>query len=147
MRPAPERLADFIGGFVAAEGCFTSDGDRRFRFNVGLGASDDGMCELLHLVLGVGTVRRWPRRRPHYDDEVQFTVQATRDLVEVVVPFIDVHLAPSYKQEQYLEWRARLIDYWKFRYRRRKQCSFDDCEQPAKAYELCRRHLWLVRRE
>ncbi len=147
MRPATEDVADFIGGFVAAEGCFTGHGDRRFRFNVGLGASDGGVCELLHAVLGVGRVTRWARRKAHYDDEVQFTVQATRDLVEVVVPFMDAHLPPSYKREQYLEWRARLLDYWEHRFRRRKRCIVDDCDSPAKAYGLCRRHLWAIRRE
>src|SRR5262245_9938993 len=57
---------------------------------------------------------RWSRCRRgllqhHYDDEVQFTVQATRELVEVVVPFMDAHLPESYKREQYLEWRGAAI--------------------------------------
>ena len=147
MRPATDFLADFIGGFVAAEGCFTGDGNRRFRFNIGLGASDDGMCELVLSVLDVGRVTRWERRKPHYDDEVQFTVQATRDLVEVVVPFMDAHLPPSYKREQYLEWRARLLVYWEHGFRRRKQCIVDSCDAPAKAYGFCRKHLWQFRRQ
>jgi hypothetical protein len=78
---------------------------------------------------------------------VQFTVQATRDLVEVVVPFMDAHLPPSYKREQYLEWRARLLDYWEHRFRRRKTCVVEDCDAPARAYGYCRRHLWQFRRE
>ena len=147
VQPATESLSNFVGGFVAAEGCFTGDGNRRFRFNVGLGASDGGMCELLRSVFGVGCLTRSPRRKPHYDDEVQFTVQATRDLVEVVVPFMDAHLPPSYKREQYLEWRARLLDYWEHRFRRRKRCIFEDCDAPARAHGLCRRHLWQVRRQ
>jgi len=147
VRPATEDVAEFVGGFVAAEGCFTGDGNRRFRFNIGLGATDGGMCELIRAVFGVGYLTRSTRRKPHYDDEVQFSVQATRELVEVVVPFMDVHLPPSYKREQYLEWRARLLDYWKFRYRRRKQCRVDECDSPARAYGLCRRHLWAIRRE
>ena len=147
MRPATEDLADFIGGFVAAEGCFTGDGDRRFRFNVGLGACDAGMCEVLRAVLGVGFLTHSPRRKQHYDDEVQFTVQATRELVEVVVPFMDAHRPPSYKLEQYLEWRARLLDYWEHRFRRRKQCIVDDCDAPARAHGYCRKHLWQFRRQ
>jgi len=147
VRPVTEFLADFIGGFVAAEGCFTGDGNRRFRFNVGLGACDGGMCELMRTVLGVGYLTRSARRKPHYDDEIQFTVQAARELVEVVVPFMDVHLPPSYKREQYLEWRARLLDYWEHGFRRRKRCSVDDCSAPAKAYGYCRKHLWQFRRQ
>src|SRR6478672_1394313 len=71
VQPATEHVAGFIGGFVAAEGCFTGHGDRRFRFSVGLGAVDDGMCELMHDVFSVGSLVRSPRRKPHYDDEVQ----------------------------------------------------------------------------
>jgi hypothetical protein len=147
VRPATEDVADFVGGFVAAEGCFTGDGDRRFRFNVGLGASDHGMSELIRAVLGVGYLTRSARRKPHYDDEVQFTVQALRELVEVVVPFMDAHLPPSYKRVQYLEWRGRLLEYWEHRFRRRKRCTVDDCDAPARAYGLCRRHLWQIRRQ
>ena len=147
MRPATEDAAEFIGGFVAAEGCFTGDGNRRFRFNIGLGATDGGMCELVHAVLDVGRVTRWERRKPHYDDEVQFTVQATRDLVEVVVPFMDAHLPESYKRAQYFEWRGQLLEYWEHRFRRRKRCSVEDCDAPARAHGYCRKHLWQFRRE
>jgi hypothetical protein len=147
VQPDTESLSHFIGGFVAAEGCFTGDGNHRFRFNIGLGATDAGMCELVHTVLAIGRVTRWKRRKAHYDDEVQFTVQATRELVDVVVPFMDAHLPPSYKREQYLEWRARLLDFWEHGFRRRKTCIVDDCDAPAKAYGYCRKHLWQFRRE
>jgi len=147
VQPATESLAAFIGGFVAAEGCFTGAGPRRFRFSVGLGSCDAGMCELMHEQFGVGHLVRSPRRKAHYDDEVQFTVQATRDLVEVVVPFMDAHLPPSYKREQYLEWRGRLLEYWEHGFRRRKRCIVEDCDAPARAYGYCRRHLWQFRRE
>jgi hypothetical protein len=146
VQPDTECIAEFVGGFVAAEGCFTQSGDR-FRFGIGLGATDEGMCELVRALLGVGHLARSPRRRAHFDDEVQFAVQATRELVEVVVPFMDAHLPPSYKREQYLDWRVRLLDYWEHRYRRRRQCNVEDCGQPARAYGLCRRHLWQVRRQ
>jgi hypothetical protein len=105
------------------------------------------MCELMRDLFGVGIIVHSPRRKSHYDDEVQFTIQATRDLVEVVVPFMDVHLPPSHKRQQYLEWRAALLQYWEHGFRRRKTCVVDDCDVPAKAYGLCRRHLWQFRRE
>lgn len=107
MRLATD-LADALAGFIAAEGTFVRSSGR-FRFSVAVGASDAGMCELLHEFLGVGHVRRYPRRKAHYDDEVVFSVGARDDLVEVVVPFLDAHLRPSYKREQYEAWRAELL--------------------------------------
>jgi len=124
MRPGTDRrlahaLAGTIGGFVAAEGTFVSstvDGGQNgprmsFTFAVALGASDAGTCELLRSVLGVGRVRTSTRRAPHYDDEVVFAVRAFGDLVGTVVPFMDEHLPPSHKREQYLAWRQKLLAY------------------------------------
>ena len=105
------------------------------------------MCQLVRDFLAVGSIVHSPRRKPHYDDEVQFTVQATRDLVDVVVPFMDAHLPESYKRAQYLEWRAALLDYWEHRFRRRKRCMVEDCDALAKAYGYCRKHLWQFRRQ
>jgi hypothetical protein len=56
------------------------------------------------------------------------------------VPFMDVHLPPSYKREQYLEWRVRLLHFWEHRYRR-WPCRVDGCTQPARAFGLCTEHL------
>jgi hypothetical protein len=98
-----------LAGFVAGEGTFTSHvdaGRARYIFAVGLGARDAAMCQLLARHLGCGTLRRFPRRQAHYDDEVTFAVQKLRDLVEVVVPFMDVHLPPCHKRTQYEAWRA-----------------------------------------
>ncbi len=123
MRPATDHLAAFFAGFVAGEGCFSASGHRRFTFEVGLGATDEEMCLALQALLGVGRIYRSPRRRPHYDDEVQLAVQSVRDLVEVVVPFMDAHLPESHKRRQYLEWRARLLDHWEHRARRGRTAS------------------------
>ena len=114
--PATE-VADFLGGFVAAEGCFTRSG-RRFRFAVCLAATDSAMCRAFADILGCGAVHRYPRRRSHYDDEVVFAVQSMRDLVAIVAPFMDAHLPASYKRSQYLAWRAELLDAWERRSRR-----------------------------
>jgi hypothetical protein len=116
--PATE-IANFLGGFVAAEGCFTAaPGGLRYRFSIGLGAVDAGMCAAFLSLFGCGRVRQYGRRRPHYDDEVVFAVQSKRDLVEVVLPFMDAHLPASYKRSQYLAWRAQLLDAWEHRSRR-----------------------------
>ncbi len=146
MRPDTDALAAFLGGFVAAEGCFTGSGARRFCFSVGLGAVDDATCLGFQEFLGVGNVRRYARRKAHYDDEVQFSVQSVRELVEVVVPFMDAHLPPSYKRSQYLEWRARLIEHWETR-ARGGPCSIDGCANPAVAHGRCGPHLGRFRQQ
>jgi hypothetical protein len=141
VRPVTER-AEWLGGFVAAEGTFTFSGTRTFAFAVALGASDAGTCEQLHEFFGVGHVRWYPRRKAHYDDEVVFVVRRLRDLLDVVVPFMDEHLRPSYKREQYEAWRRALLDYWETSARRVRSCIRDGCEQPRRAKGLCRRHYY-----
>lgn len=145
MRQVIDRLAAFLGGFVAAEGTFVAtEESTRFRFAVGLGAVDRRMCELLREFFGVGHITTSRRRKPHYDDEVTLAVQSLAELVEVIVPFMDEHLPESYKRQQYLEWRGELLDYVEHRARRRGQrpCTIGECDQPARAHGLCRRHLW-----
>jgi len=106
------------------------------------------MCELFQSFLGVGCITFSPRRKPHYDDEVTFSVQSLQELTDVVVPFMDAHLPASYKRQQFLEWRAHLLNYVEHSARRRgrRPCTIRDCDEPARAYGLCRRHLWEYRR-
>jgi len=123
VRPATEAEASYFAGFVCAEGCFIRTGNR-FRFAVGLGATDSDSCDQLLRFFDVGMVSRSPRRRQHYDDEVSYQVQALAELVEVIVPFMDAHLPASHKRTQYLAWRAALLDYWEHDARRVRPCSF-----------------------
>jgi hypothetical protein len=109
---------------------------------VALGAADAGMCALLHEFLEVGHVRRYPRRRDHYDDEVVWVVRSLRELIEVVVPFLDEHLPASYKRDQYLVWRADLLAYWDGRAKRRRECTVEGCDRAQRAKGLCRRHYY-----
>lgn len=102
MRP------EFVAGLVVAEGCFTGDGQRRRSFTVSLGALDAELCASLRTFFGVGHTYHYPRRQPHHDDVVIFTVQARRELLEVVVPFMDRYLPPSAKRQQYRAWRHGL---------------------------------------
>ena len=134
-------LAPFIAGFVAGEGTFTHNG-RNFTFAVALGETDAGACELMHAFFGVGHVYHYPRRQPHYDDEVVFQVRKTGDLVNVIVPFMDEHLPMSYKRIQYLEWRVNVIDYWEHRMKRRRPCTVDGCDRPQKGRGVCRPHMY-----
>jgi hypothetical protein len=143
-RPVTE-IADYIGGFVAAEGCFhVRPSNGGFSFTVSLGASDEEMIELLHEFFGCGFVTRWPRRRPHYDDEATLTVKKLRDLVEVMVPFMDAHLPRSYKLHQYVAWRAELLRYWTERAVR--TCSAPGCNVTRRGEGLCGAHRFLYGR-
>lgn len=145
MRPGTEALAAHTAGFVAAEGYFGVDGSgRRFRLAVALGAVDANACYGLRDLFGVGTVSHHPRRRPHFDDEVCWQVQRLRDLVEVVVPFMDEHLPPSHKRRQYEVWRAHLLAYWDDGARRRRPCSHEGCDALSRAMGLCRHHYYLA---
>lgn len=145
MPPATD-TARFLGGFVAAEGCFTRTPDPgHFSFAVGLGATDTVMCDLLAEFLGVGTVHRRGRRQPHYDDEVTFQVRKLADLVHILVPFMDAHLPPSSKRGQFESWRAELLTYWEHSARRRRPCTVEGCDLACRAYGLCRRHLYQER--
>lgn len=134
-------LADFFGGFIAGEG-YLRAGVTSFDCTVALGGRDAAMCHELHAFLGVGHVRRYPRRRDGYDDEVVWTVRSLRQLVQVVVPFLDEHLPASHKREQYLAWRTALLAYWDGRARRRRPCTVEGCNEPRRARGLCRRHYY-----
>lgn len=136
-------VAAFLGGFFAGEGCVGRSGNT-FYCSVALGATDAGMCALLQVVTGVGRVRRYPRRRDHYDDEVVWVVRSLRELVDVVVPFLDEHLPASLKREQYLAWRRELIAYWENDAKRQRMCEIDGCDEPRRAKGLCRRHYYAV---
>jgi hypothetical protein len=130
-----------IAGFVAGEGTFTRSAES-FAFAVTLGAVDTGMCRLLHRFLAVGSVHTYPRRKVHYDDEVVFQVRKFTDLIGVIVPFMDAHLPPSYKQQQYERWRGELLDYWEHRAKRVRPCTIEGCEKPRRAHGLCRHHMY-----
>jgi hypothetical protein len=137
--------AAFLTGFVVAEGCFTASkvaGQERYKLAIGLAAVDTAYCHRMLELLGVGHVQFFPRRKAHYDDEVTFAVQSLRELVEVVVPFMDEWLPPSHKRDQYLVWRAELLDYWEHRAKRRRTCSAEGCDRPQRAKGLCRQHYY-----
>ncbi len=142
MSPA----TDYFAGFVAAEGCFTGTSDNsRFTFCVGLGATDRETVQAFHTFFGVGRIATSPRRKAHYDDEVQYAVGSVHDLIGVIIPFMDEHLPPSHKWEQYLDWRERLFDFWDHRARRawpRRHCSVDGCRNLPRAKGLCRHHYY-----
>jgi hypothetical protein len=141
-RPATE-VARFIAGFTAAEGCFHArPAEGWFGFTIALGAKDEETIALFDAFFGCGRTTWRRRRRSHYDDEVTFVVRRLRDLVEVIVPFMDEHLPPSYKRDQYEVWRAALLDYWEHSARRRRPCTVAGCAVVQRARGLCRHHYY-----
>lgn len=143
--PPVTDLAAHVGGFIAAEGHFGANPTAtRFRLAVGLAAADRSSCELLLEVFGVGTITETHRRQAHYDDVVSWQVQALPELVDVVVPFMDHHLPPSHKREQYVTWRALLLGYWQHGARRLRACELDGCLAPSRCKGLCRHHYYLA---
>ncbi|HEY7133898.1 MAG TPA: hypothetical protein VIB48_02425 [Acidimicrobiia bacterium] len=103
------------------------------------------MCDLLHQFSAMGSIVRSPRRRDHDDDdEIALTVQSTRALVEVVVPFLDAHLPPSHKRQQYEAWRAQLVEHWELRANRVRPCTVDAMRAPAPGVAVSRsRCAWM----
>ena len=101
-------VADFLAGFVAAEGCFAHSG-ARFRLAVALADDDVAGVELLRAFTGVGTICRSPPRSERTKGAVIWAVQSRVELLDVVVPWLDDHLAPCHKRQQYEAWRAALL--------------------------------------
>jgi len=136
-------VADFLCGFVAAEGHFGhAAGSNAFSLVVQLGSTDAASCALLADALGIGRVQTYARRKNHYQDEVHYVVRRLRDLVEVIVPLMDEHLPPSRKRRQYLAWRDELLRYWRDDRRQVRSCTRAGCERPRRAKGLCRRHYY-----
>ena len=141
--PPATDVASFVGGFVAAEGSFTISGEpSSFTFAIGLGALDRGMCQLVQELLGVGHITEFARRKAHYDDEAAIVVRALPELIDVVVPFMDEHLPPSYKRLQYEAWRTALLEYWEHHAKRVRPCTIEGCDRPRRAKGLCRSHYY-----
>lgn len=81
----------------------------RFVFKVELADDDRVTCDLLRTFLGVGTVRWYPRRAERFKDVVVYALSARADLVDRVIPFMDSHLPPCHKRQQYDVWRDALL--------------------------------------
>jgi LAGLIDADG DNA endonuclease family protein len=135
-------LASFLGGLAAAEGSFNRT-LTKFRFAIALAEIDAGLCEMAAAVLGTGRIYNYARRQPHFHDEVLFVVRPIKELVEKVVPFMDIYLPISKKRKQYLAWREELFHHWENAARRRRVCTAQGCGELQRGKGLCRRHYYL----
>lgn len=145
--PPATELAAYVGGFTAAEGCLVcTEGGTRFSFAVGLSASDLVSCELLLAYLGVGASTGHLDGRPTRTMPLVSPSAPCLSWCTSLVPFMDEHLAPSYKRVQYEEWRAELLEYWEHRAKRVRPCTVEGCEAPRRAKGLCRSHYFAAYR-
>lgn len=137
-------VAAWVGGFVAAEGSFTVHRFgrvKKFVFKVELGGRDPEPVALIQRFMKVGRIEKFARRRAHYDDVIRYVLPSLGDQVRVVIPFMDEHLPPSYKRQQYLAWREELVEYWEHQAKRVRPCTVEACETPRRAHGMCRKHL------
>jgi hypothetical protein len=109
-----------LAGFVAGEGCF------RLSTTPRLHPDGDPILKFIFTV----------------HDEATFAVQSTKELADVVVPFMDTFLPPSKKREQYLAWRRQLLAFWEHDARRRRPCTVEGCDRLQRAKGYCRHHYF-----
>jgi hypothetical protein len=107
---------DFICGFVAGEGSFSTNKSKdrnRYVFSISLADVD---AEILHKIedyLGVGNVYEYDSREEHWEDTAQYQVQCADEIYNVIIPFFEENnLRDTHKQEQYIEWRDGFLEYF-----------------------------------
>ncbi len=152
---AREGVGHFLGGLVAAEGCFSRsvvglrrDGSERGRyvFVMEMASVDTGLVELLHLALGVGSIHSVKARNPRWQSSVRFTVSSRRAHRDATVPFMQHFLPEGAKRQAFERWYRTLWDE-ELEHPSRwgcgpSPCSMDECSDPVRGQGLCRRHYY-----
>lgn len=140
--PPVTELAAHVAGFIVARATSARTAQRRgsgspsgWRQQTGARATSCSSCSRRHHH-GDAPPSGPPRRE-------LAGAGAPRALVHVVVPFMDHHLPPSHKREQYVTWRALLLEYWDYGARRVRPCTHHGCEAPRRCKGLCRHHYYL----
>ncbi len=149
--------ASALAGFVAGEGWFSisrrkerfaRDGSERLRFlfGVSVAARDRRLLEGLQQLLGAGTIRDLPPRRPEHLPISEFSIRSTATHRAVTIPFAERFLLPCHKREQFEHWRDELYRYEAERPsqygRGPSSCSVPNCENPVRGRGLCRSHYY-----
>ncbi len=148
-------VADFIGGFVSGEGCFSqqvvgsrSDGSPRvrFRFSVGVAERDRAVLEVLREFLGFGSIDVQAARRSNWQPTARFVVHSRRAHELAVVPVFRDVLPQGHKRDVFLQWTDALgRDVAQHPSRWGKgpaACSVAGCSGPVRGQGLCRRHYY-----
>ena len=107
----------FIAGFIAGEGCFSFYEKRntpgklpknaQCYFGIEVHIRDKHIIEEIQETLKEGKIAVYPYR----PNIVRFTIHGFEKCKRSVVPFMDKYLIASYKKEQYLTWREKLMSH------------------------------------
>jgi hypothetical protein len=101
-----ENFKYFIAGFVAGEGCFGfNEKNRCVQFAIGLHIRDKQILLDIQKVIGAGTVRSFPCR----PNMVRYQIGGIYNVLCYVIPFMNKYLIHSYKKDQYLIWREKVM--------------------------------------
>ncbi len=145
-----------LAGFVAGEGSFMvtkqqpgfADGDPRLRFvfAVCVAERDRDLLERLQRRLGFGSICLQRSRRLRWQPTTTLTVNSRRAHRLSVIPFMDRHLLPSAKRDQFDQWVAAMDAYDSEHPTRwgmgPSTCRIDGCEKPVRGRGLCRSHYY-----
>ena len=157
LRPGWDPWA--VAGFVAGEGCFTRspsgktfpDGSPgvKFVFTIQVAAHDRGLLEAVRAAIGSGSISAdRPPARPGWQPTVRFDVRSHRAHRRHTIPFMEAHLLPSHKRQQFEAWRDDLAAYEGAHPTRwgegPSSCSILGCERPVRGRGLCRSHYHQV---
>lgn len=121
--------SQFVAGLVAGEGTFVAyqprQGNRlkphrtywEYRFEVNMAQDEEPLLMKLRDFLKVGKLYRRKQQNERWQATVNYRVFRQRDILEVLIPFFDKHLAtkPCKKAKQYLKWRDDFLNYYKAR--------------------------------
>lgn len=104
-----DSTGDFISGFVAGEGCFSScdngNGGRVFTFTVELAEDDRNVLVEMKNILGCGSINEYDKRRETEKGSVIYQVKSFGDIYKRVIPFFNEYdLSPTRKEDQFDRW-------------------------------------------
>jgi hypothetical protein len=143
-----------LGGLVAGEGSFLvtrrlppfADGTerRRFVFAIAMADRDRTVIEVLRAFVGGGSIRTEPPRREGWQPTCTLSIGSNRQHLRTTIPFYDRYLVTSAKREQYLDWKAELLDYLRAHPTQwgkgPSPCRI--CGKPVRGRGLCRSHYY-----
>lgn len=105
-----ENFAHFVCGFTAGEGsfCISQRDDRRDKltFQISLASVDSEILYEIQEFFGAGNIHTWDAREDEWDSEIQFIVQKTGELANIIIPFFErFELQNTNKRRQYNKWK------------------------------------------
>lgn len=103
-----ENINYWIGGFIAGEAHFSFYRPKRggivVQLSIGLHENDTAVLEMIQQVLG-GIIYKQPSKKA-----VHYRVSSKKE-VAALITFCDKYLLPSHKREQYMVWKAQVMEH------------------------------------